>query len=784
MKRELQLYIQNTRVDLFKDETVSLTDTIKNVRDIAKVFTTFTKSFTLPASATNNKLFQHYYNFDIVDGYDGRTKKTARLEINHIPFKEGKIKLEGADIKNNQVHSYRVTFFGNTVDLKDIIGDDKLNNLTFVEIKASGTATSTTANKLVDNSATFTSTVSEGDRVKNVTDTTFATVTSVDSNTQLTINQDIFTIDETYQILLSPIWENDSVKQKLQLQPSIAKNSLITPLITHTKRLYYDSSANIADDGNLYWHGGGGQNDHGVAYKDLKFALRVHSIIEAIENTYTKTNSYPTDISFSNHFINTTNLNYYNLYMWLHRKSGEVSTVLGEVSLNAIVAEFDGGADKEGPEGGITGFGTASNGRVFFNGGDPNFSGTGVSTFSILIDVAASNTTVYTATLIKDGLDILTVTSASATSNITINSSDLTVGNLNGVYQIRISADTQVILDNVIYTATGSFKYEDIDTEIVTVFYENETASSGAFTTPSIPIFEIQNQMPEMKVMDFLTALFKMFNLVAFVNNSGQIEVRTLDNADTASYYHSTNTTIYDITEYVNIESSTVDVALPYKEIKFAYEDLKSYLSIVHQQLFNQEWGTLDYNQDTTSTFIDGQSYKIILPFSHFKYERLINQANSALTSIQWGWSVNENQEAYKDKPLLFYPVKNSGTSIQFLVSGNGEEITTYNIPSNSRFINDTSGEDNINFNAENNEYDRPVKSFEGTLFKNYYENYITRIFNRKNRLTKIKAKLPMNILLNFELNDKFRINGTDYRINSITTNLTTGEADIELLNI
>ena len=69
-------------------------------------------------------------------------------------------------------------------------------------------------------------------------------------------------------------------------------------------------------------------------------------------------------------------------------------------------------------------------------------------------------------------------------------------------------------------------------------------------------------------------------------------------------------------------------------------------------------------------------------------------------------------------------------------------------------------------------------------MFKNYYENYITRIFDSKNRLTKIKAKLPLNILLNFELNDKFKINEQEYRINSITTNLTTGEADIELLNI
>ena len=53
MKRELQLYIQDTRVDLFKDETVSLTDTIQNVRDIAKIFTTFTKTFTLPASSVS-----------------------------------------------------------------------------------------------------------------------------------------------------------------------------------------------------------------------------------------------------------------------------------------------------------------------------------------------------------------------------------------------------------------------------------------------------------------------------------------------------------------------------------------------------------------------------------------------------------------------------------------------------------------------------------------------------------------------------------------------------------
>ena len=61
--QKLQLYITGTRMDMFKDESVSMTQSIQNVKDIAKIFTEFTKTFTLPASPVNNKLFKHYYNF-------------------------------------------------------------------------------------------------------------------------------------------------------------------------------------------------------------------------------------------------------------------------------------------------------------------------------------------------------------------------------------------------------------------------------------------------------------------------------------------------------------------------------------------------------------------------------------------------------------------------------------------------------------------------------------------------------------------------------------------------
>jgi hypothetical protein len=68
----IELYISNQRVDLFKDESVSITDTIINAKDVSKVFTSFSQQFSLPASSTNNKIFKHYYNWDIVGGFDAR----------------------------------------------------------------------------------------------------------------------------------------------------------------------------------------------------------------------------------------------------------------------------------------------------------------------------------------------------------------------------------------------------------------------------------------------------------------------------------------------------------------------------------------------------------------------------------------------------------------------------------------------------------------------------------------------------------------------------------------
>jgi hypothetical protein len=90
-----------------------------------------------------------------------------------------------------------------------------------------------------------------------------------------------------------------------------------------------------------------------------------------------------------------------------------------------------------------------------------------------------------------------------------------------------------------------------------------------------------------------------------------------------------------------------------------------------------------------------------------------------------------------------------------------------------------------MNFNAEQNEWGAldGDTGFDNSLFEAYHKNYITSVFNPTNRITKVTAYLPLRILRNYTLADRFIINGKSYKINSIKTNLKNGKSDLELLN-
>ena len=90
-----------------------------------------------------------------------------------------------------------------------------------------------------------------------------------------------------------------------------------------------------------------------------------------------------------------------------------------------------------------------------------------------------------------------------------------------------------------------------------------------------------------------------------------------------------------------------------------------------------------------------------------------------------------------------------------------------------------------LNFDIEVDEWSRQnYGSDTNSLFNKFYSDYVVDVFNPRKRLFKVKAHLPNRILLNYKLNDRFQIGDKYFTINSITTNLQTGESNLELLNV
>ena len=138
MKRQIELYVregnENTgeyaRVDLFDFEDINYTTRVTDIRQIAKVLTDFTHSFTVPASKNNNLIFKHYNNFAILDGFDARYKRDAIIKINGVDFRRGQVSLSKTNSQKGNLYSYSLTFYGKVVSLKQLFGNDELESFT------------------------------------------------------------------------------------------------------------------------------------------------------------------------------------------------------------------------------------------------------------------------------------------------------------------------------------------------------------------------------------------------------------------------------------------------------------------------------------------------------------------------------------------------------------------------------------------------------------------------------------------------------------------------------
>ena len=700
--QSVQLYIGDTRIDLFEDETITLNQSIQNVRDISKVFTDFSQTFTVPASRNNNKIFKHYYNYNIDNGFDARKKASAKIELNSKKFRDGKIRLDGVNLKHGSPNSYRITFFGNTVSLKDLLAEDNLASLDWLN--------------------------------------------------KLSLDYDSSTVLQAF---------NGGVRTTIE----DVEYEVVAPFITHTRRPIYDSRISEAQAGtmNLFPYNNVLQ---GLPYTELKYGIPIKAIVKAIEES-----GY--GIKFSSHFFNEENLAFSNLYMWLHRKKG--GAFEGNEVTNQITS-FPTNLSE------LIGVACYPDRLLVFN------SSQGVS---YTLRVESNTTDPYTVIIKRDGQ---VFNSATASGGLILEMSGVLTNSSTG-YSVFIQTQSAITELDAEWQIT-SIQYPENYT------YVAQTESIGLTNS-----FRITEQIPEMKIIDFLTGLFKLFNLTAY-EEDGVIQVKTLDefyssttdvdastteiSADSTQItadIASTTNELREITNYIDLEAHTVDSVLPFQEITFEYEGLGTKLAENHNQTFNQGWGTGDYDGGDRYDSA-GSVYKVTAPFEHMKYERLLDYDDTTSTTVQVGWFVDDNDSSYYGKPLLFYPVvinsitsEDPVTNIRFLTDDSYSDTTTYIIPSNTLTVDSAESKDSIHYNVELNEYTYSG-DFTDTLFEKYYKTYITDIFNAKLRLSKYKAYFDVRFLLDYKLSDTVQILDRVYRINSITTNLQTGESDLELLNI
>lgn len=283
--KEVDSVVEYIELDLFDDEPIEITQNVKDFKDVSKVLTDYTQNFKVPASKLNNRYFEHYYNQDIVDGFDARFRYPAIIKLNGVDWKEGQIRLTDVGMKDGYADNYEISFYGNTVSLKTLLSDDKLSVLE--DLNA------------FNHSLSFSNTKKYSETGANL----------------------------VYDIEGVPTGIIDTVSDDIP--------DMIYPFISYGSRYYIDTGDNQPDilkTRNLYATGSPYDEYHGLLWTDLKPAILVMNIVESISRKY--------NIQFSEDFLNRETSCLRRTYMAMSSESGGIEDKLSTSTVVNPISEF------------------------------------------------------------------------------------------------------------------------------------------------------------------------------------------------------------------------------------------------------------------------------------------------------------------------------------------------------------------------------------------------------------------------------------------------------------
>lgn len=715
----ISIYIAGAKLDLFEDEKIEITQKLTDVDKLSNVFTDFTQSFTVPATPKNNKVFRHYYDADIDGTFNANIRIEGFIEIDTIPFKFGKFQLEKVQLKKGfgLPDNYKISFYGNTVQISDLFGDNELGALTDTGTGYTGPA------RLLD-------------------------------------KYDYDNSPNNFGNLLGGGTGPSS-------GPNFLDNDIIIPLIAYTDRDWNVGTGNSTDISQTVPGGSAGATGSAIRLSEVRPAIRVLRILEAIEEKYS--------IEFSRDFFGQAR--FANLYMWLNEN--EDGVVSDYVTYN-LYQPFTG------PTGGrfITDTlpgSTAPNVMVLntistfipFLGGQKQ---QGVS-----YKVTPSNPSLPYDVVIEDkfgnvlkefffckGQDTYSVRFQCKASDEVIDVEKTTV------LKIRTSA-TQSFSVNA-----SAYIYEGI-IGLGASYTTNVISSNNVQEIPSY--FSVHRNIQKMKIIDFFQGLMKMFKLIIRPTSLTSFYVDTLDN-----YYNKGK--LLNLSEYVDVQDFEVERPQIYKTVNFKFEKTNNVAgkffresnNPITQEGYGDEIATFDI--DTKETL------KVEVPFENMLFERLrgVNQEQPLNITIGQSISVSSNLVSLsknKSKGILFY---NNGLQshpenpIFFWYDGLAGNAAgyrfSYNIGNtNDAFIDQVT--DSINFGVEEDPW-HEEKIF-SNLYSNYWKNWIETIYDLKQRKYSFTAYLPPRYIKELSINDRIIIGNNRFKINDYKIDLTTGKTQLNL---
>ena len=116
-------------IELYGDETIELDINVNDIYDISKVFTPISKTFKVPATKANNKLFKHYYNVNLDGTFNAYEKFNIIMEVDSVPLLEGYLQLISVDVVNNEPQSYEILVASEVANFIRDLGESVLVDL-------------------------------------------------------------------------------------------------------------------------------------------------------------------------------------------------------------------------------------------------------------------------------------------------------------------------------------------------------------------------------------------------------------------------------------------------------------------------------------------------------------------------------------------------------------------------------------------------------------------------------------------------------------------------------